>query len=85
MVKVTGNGVPGAVGQGCCSLLPSLEVAWKYLRFILARKAAQDWRNMWEMVPGIGDFLGALGLIEEIKSPCGGRGFRWDRIRKDGG
>ena len=26
MVKVTGNGVPGAVGQGCGSLLPGLEV-----------------------------------------------------------
>ena len=26
MVKVAGNGVPGAVGQGCCSLLPGLEV-----------------------------------------------------------
>ena len=22
---------------------------------------------------------------ETIKSPCGGRGFRWDSIRKDGG
>jgi len=26
VVKVTGNGVPGAVGQGCCALLPGLEV-----------------------------------------------------------
>ena len=24
--------------------------------------------------------IDASGLIEEIKSPCGGRGFRWDRI-----
>ena len=29
-----------------------------------------------EMVPGIGTtFLGALGVIEEMKSPCGGRGL----------
>ena len=28
MVKVTGNGDPGAVGQGCCSLLSGLEVPW---------------------------------------------------------
>ena len=27
MVKVAGNGVPGAVGQGCCALLSGLEVA----------------------------------------------------------
>jgi hypothetical protein len=26
-VKVTGNGVPRAIGQGCCALLPGLEVA----------------------------------------------------------
>ena len=27
---------------------------WKYLRFILAGKAAQNRRWRWEMVPGIG-------------------------------
>ena len=27
VVKVTGNGVPRAVGQGCVALLPGLEVA----------------------------------------------------------
>jgi hypothetical protein len=27
---------------------------WKYLRFVLAGKAAQDWRWRWAMVPGIG-------------------------------
>jgi hypothetical protein len=27
---------------------------WKYMRFILAGKGAQDWRWRWEMVPGIG-------------------------------
>jgi hypothetical protein len=26
MVKVTGNGVPGAVGQGRCALLPGLQM-----------------------------------------------------------
>ena len=24
--------------------------------------------------------FGALGVIEEMKSPCGRRGFRWDRL-----
>ena len=28
MVKVAGNGVPRAVGQGRCALLPGLEVPW---------------------------------------------------------
>jgi hypothetical protein len=28
MVKVTGNGVPGAVGQGRCALLSGFEVPW---------------------------------------------------------
>ena len=51
----------------CCGL--------KYLGFILAGKAAQYLGWWWEMVPGIGGRLGALGVIEEIKSPCGGRGF----------
>ena len=27
------------------------------MRFILAGKAAQDWRNRWVMVPGIGGLL----------------------------
>ena len=27
------------------------------------------------MVPGIGGRLGAFGVIEELKSPCCGRGF----------
>ena len=27
-MKVTGNGVPGAVGQGRCSLFPGLEMPW---------------------------------------------------------
>jgi hypothetical protein len=41
------------------------------------RKAAQDWRNRWVMVPGIGSALGAfcvLKVIEEIKNPCDCRG-----------
>ena len=52
---------------------------WKYLRFIWAAKASQDWRHMWVMVPGIGYafkcFIGTLGVIEELKSPCGSRGL----------
>ena len=28
VVKVAGNGVPGAVRQGRCALLPGLEVPW---------------------------------------------------------
>ena len=27
-MKVTGNDVPGAVGQGCCALLSGLKVPW---------------------------------------------------------
>ena len=58
----------------CCGL--------KYLGFILAGKAAQYLGWWWEMVPGIGGRLGALGLIGEIKSPCGGSGLCG--IRKSG-
>ncbi len=51
----------------------------KYLRFILAGKAAQNSRYRWVMVPGIGYafkcFLDTLGVIEELKSPCRGRGL----------
>jgi len=28
VMKVAGNGVPGAVGQGRCALLPGLEMPW---------------------------------------------------------
>ena len=46
------------------------------------------WRGKWLNICGGGGrwcqvlegVLGALGLIEEIKSPCGYRGFRWGRI-----
>ena len=48
---------------------------WKYLRFVLAGKVAQVWRNRWVVVPGIEGNLGALGVIEEIKCPCRSRGF----------
>jgi hypothetical protein len=34
---------------------------WNYLGFILAEKAAQDWRWRWAMVPGIGGRLGWFG------------------------
>ena len=33
---------------------------WKYLRFILVGKAAQDWRWRQAMVPGIGSRLGLV-------------------------
>ena len=51
----------------------------EYLSFILAGKAAQNRRHRWVMVPGIGYafkcFIGTLGVIEELKSPCGSRGL----------
>jgi hypothetical protein len=28
MVEMAGNGVPGAVGQGCCALFSGLEMPW---------------------------------------------------------
>ena len=34
---------------------------WKYMRFIRAVKATQDWRWRWEMVPGIGGCFEAFG------------------------
>ncbi len=53
----------------------------EYLRFIWAAKAAKNRRLRWVMVPGIGYafkcFLDTLGVIEELKSPCGSR----ERIR----
>ena len=46
------------------------------------------WRGKWLKIVGGGGrwcqvlegVLGAVGLIEEIKSPCGGWGFRQDKI-----
>ena len=39
----------------------------------------------WVMVPGIGYtfkcFLDTLGVIEELKNPCGGRGYVDDRLK----
>jgi hypothetical protein len=51
----------------CCGLI--------YLGFILAGKAPQDWLRRWLMVPGIGGRWGCLRAVEELKSPCVGRGF----------
>jgi hypothetical protein len=48
---------------------------WSYFRFIWVSKGAQNLCWRWEMVPGIGGRFGALGNIEETKSPCGGRGL----------
>ena len=51
----------------------------EYLSFIWEDKAAQNRRYRWVMVPGIGYafkcFIGTLGVIEELKSPCGSRGL----------
>jgi hypothetical protein len=51
----------------------------EYLRFIWEAKAAQNRQLRWVMVPGIGYaskcFLHTLGVIKELKSPCGGRGL----------
>ena len=56
-----------------------LYCGWKYLRFIWEAKAAQNRQLRWVMVPGIGYaskcFLHTLGVIKELKSPCGGRGL----------
>jgi hypothetical protein len=51
----------------CCALI--------HLGFILEGKVSCEWLWRWTMVPGIGSAFGALGLIEELKSPCGYRGF----------
>ena len=40
----------------------------KYLRLILAEKAAQYLRWWWTMVPGIEGVFGGVGVIEEIKN-----------------
>jgi hypothetical protein len=59
--------------------IESLCCGWKYLRFIWAAKAVKNRRYRWVMVPGIGYafkcFLRTLGVIEELKSPCGYRGL----------
>jgi hypothetical protein len=61
-------------------------LGWKYLRFIWADKAAQNWRLRVMMVPGIGYaskcFLHTLGVIEELKSPCDS-GALWGNVKKD--
>ena len=51
----------------CCGVI--------FMRFILAGKVAQYLRWGRVMVPGIGGRFGCLRMIEEIKSPCRGRGF----------
>ena len=48
---------------------------WKYLRLFWGGKEAQYLRWMGEMVPGIGGHFGALGVVKEIRRPCGGRDF----------
>ena len=49
---------------------------WKYLTFIVAGKVPQYLRRGWTNGARYWSvFLGALGLIKEIKSPCGYRGL----------
>jgi hypothetical protein len=48
---------------------------WNYLGFVLAGKAAQDWRWSWGWCQVSDVVLGCLRVIKEIKSTCGGRGF----------
>ena len=53
---------------------------WKYMGFNLRGKRLKigGGNGGWcQVLEGI---LGALGVIKEIKSPCGGRGFLRDRI-----
>ena len=38
-----------------------IRCGWNYLGFVLAGKAAQDWRNRWVVVPGIGSAFRCLG------------------------
>jgi len=48
---------------------------WKYLSCLGAEKGLKigsGGRRWCQVSDGV---LGALGLIEEMKSPCGGRGF----------
>ena len=53
---------------------------WEYLRFILGKKSCSILAAEVGMVPGIGGRFGRFGLIEELKSPCGGRGFGGNRF-----
>ena len=48
---------------------------WKCLGFILAGNRLNicgGWERWCQVLEGI---LGALGVVEELKSPCGSRGF----------
>jgi len=55
-------------GWLCCS--------WNYMRLFWVGKVAQDWRNRWAWCQVLEGVFDALGVIDELKSPCGGRGFR---------
>ena len=49
---------------------------WKYLRFIWRGKAAQDWRNRWVVVPGIGGlFRLGFSMVKTIKNPVVARAY----------
>jgi len=38
-----------------------LRCGWKYMKLFWGGKVAQDWRNRWVMVPGIGGLFQSLG------------------------
>ena len=48
---------------------------WNYLGFILVEKRLNIWGGGGRWCQVLELLLGALGVVEEIKSPCGGRGF----------
>ena len=48
---------------------------WKYLRFILAGKAAQYLQWRWEMMPGIGSAFRCFGCDLRNKKPLWGQGL----------
>ena len=52
--------------------------SWNYLGRNKGLKFGSGCGQWCQVSDGV---LGALGLIEEIKSPCKHRGFWWDRIR----
>ena len=53
---------------------------WKYLRLIFVKKAAQDWRWRWVMVPGIGLLFWGQEAIYEIIKPLLQQGLFVGRV-----
>ena len=55
---------------------------WNYLGFILEGKVSQDWRNRWEMVPGIGQRFGRFWCDWRNKKPLCWQGLGQGRVPK---